>query len=581
MNIIPTIYRIDKSNLKLNNLENEQIILKILKEYKISISSDDINSFKIENIIYHLFTLNTEEIESDWKNFFPKNLRIDKNFIQQKLSLVLFIETEFELYSVIGGSAYKIILPFIDQSFGIDSYSRIINPTLDSITSIKSRGITGNRAGLNEQYRDDFKIIDYIKFGKVPQEIHIKLNEETSKYYFKYLIDKKNPRINIATGKGFKIKKDINFNLLHRIIKEFGTIRQLVPSDFLSSYEEITDKLHIENDLKNLLIDKIYDNISYVEGTATVSNFQFDFCNPNNIGDFYEADEFRLKEKTDRGGHKVFKIINNKEDIYFEVIKYAISQIGVLNKFKFMVFLQGVRICCYKNSINTRSASFLFHFTSEFKIGNQSIFLIDNKWYSLRNTFIQDLKTQAKHILNTYKLQNNFLTQDWEFGLTKEGIYNLKYDNLNNYFVTDTIISDGIELCDIIYYDENNLYLTHVKQSFTASMRELTNQIQISAKRLKECLGSNDKSFLEKIYNQLVQKGRNYNHLILADFIKLFEDRKKTFVLAFTSQLASDAIVEENLDLYASNIAKFSLIECSSEMRIKYYDMEIIQILRT
>ena len=63
--------------------------------------------------------------------------------------------------------------------------------------------------------------------------------------------------------------------------------------------------------------------------------------------------------------------------------------------------------------------------------------------------------------------------------------------------------------------------------------------------------------------------------------IKLFEDRKKTFVLAFTSQLASDAIVEENLDLYASNIAKFSLIECSSEMRIKYYDMEIIQILRT
>ena len=230
------------------------------------------------------------------------------------MSLVLFIETEFELYSVIGGSAYKIILPFIDQSFGIDSYSRIINPTLDSITSIKSRGITGNRAGLNEQYRDDFKIIDYIKFGKVPQEIHIKLNEETSKYYFKYLIDKKNPRINIATGKGFKIKKDINFNLLHRIIKEFGTIRQLVPSDFLSSYEEITDKLHIENYLKNLLIDKIYDNISYVEGTATVSNFQFDFCNPNNIGDFYEADEFRLKEKTDRGGHKVFKIINNKED---------------------------------------------------------------------------------------------------------------------------------------------------------------------------------------------------------------------------------------------------------------------------
>ncbi|WP_312822112.1 TIGR04141 family sporadically distributed protein [Epilithonimonas sp.] len=581
MNIIPTIYRIDKNNLKLNGLENEQIILKILKEYKASISLEEINTFHIENIHYHLFTLNTEEIESDWKNFFPQKLRLDKNFTQQKLSLVLFIENEYDIYSVIGGNAYKIILPFIDQSFGIDWYSRIINPTEDSITSIKSRGITGNRAGLSEQYRDDFKIIDYIKFGKVPQEIHIKLNKKTSKDYFKYLLDKKNPRINITTGKGFKIKKDINFNSLHRIIKEFSIIRQLAPSDFLSSYEEIKDKLYIENNLKNLLIDKIYDDIAYAIGTANISNFQFDFCNPNSIEDFYEADEFRLKEKTDKGGHRVFKTINNKEDIYSEVIKYTISQIENFNKFNFMVFLQGIRICCYKNKINTRNASFLFHFNSEFKIENQSIFLIDNKWYFLRNSFIDDLKVQTKHILSTYKLQNNFLNQNWEFGLTREGLYNLKYDNLANYFVTDTIISDGIELCDIIYFDDNNIYLTHVKQGFTASMRELTNQILISAKRLKDCLGSDNKKFLEKIYKQLVEKGRNFNSLSLDEFIKLFDTRKKTFVLAFTSQLASDAIVEHNLNLYNSNIAKFSLIECSSEMRIKYYDMEILQISRS
>ncbi len=581
MNIIPTIYRIEKNISKLENLDNENIIFKILKEYKHDFSLDEINSFKIEDINYHLFTVNTDETESDWKLFFPQTLRLNKNFTQKKLSLVLFIETEFEMYTVIGGSAYKIILPFIDQSFGIDSYSRIINPTLDSITSIKSRGITGNRAGLNEQYRDDFKIIDYIKFGKVPQEIHIKLNEKTSKDYFKYLTDNKNPRINIATGKGFKIKKDIDFSQLHRIVKEFSIIRQLAPSDFLSSYEEINERLYIENELKPLLIDKLYDDIPYVKGVATITNFQFDFCNPNSIEDFYEADEFILKEKTARGGHKVFKNVNNKDEIYFEVIKYALSQIAVLTKFNFRVFLQGVMITSYKNKVKTRNASFLFHFTSEFKIGNKSIFLIDNKWYFLRSTFLLDLKIQTKHILNTYKLQNNFLTQNWEFGLTREGIYNMKYDNLENYFVTDTIISDGIELCDIIYYDESNIYLTHVKQSFTASMRELTNQIQISAKRLKECLGSDDKSFLEKIYNQLLQKGRNYNHLNLADFIKLFEEKKKTFVLAFTSQLASDAIVEDNLDLYQSNIAKFSLIECSSEMRIKYYDMEILQILRT
>ena len=190
MQIIPTIYKVDKNILKLRGLTDEEIVLKILNDFSNNITEEDLSIFQIENIEYILYAFNTNEIESEWKSFFPKTLSETKNFFQQSVALILFIKTEYDIYVVIGGNSYKIILPFIDQSFGIDTYSKIIKPTEDNITSIKARGITGNRAGFSEQYRNDFKIIDYIKFGNVPKEIQIKLDEKTSKLHFKFLLDK-------------------------------------------------------------------------------------------------------------------------------------------------------------------------------------------------------------------------------------------------------------------------------------------------------------------------------------------------------------------------------------------------------
>ncbi|MBD0823172.1 hypothetical protein [Aestuariibaculum marinum] len=49
------------------------------------------------------------------------------------MSLVLFAETEFDIFCVIGGNAFQIILPFIDKSFGLNIYSRIIQPEYDEL----------------------------------------------------------------------------------------------------------------------------------------------------------------------------------------------------------------------------------------------------------------------------------------------------------------------------------------------------------------------------------------------------------------------------------------------------------------
>ena len=583
----PKIYRIDKSKRLLKGLKtSHEIIERIINTsnkklgYKINFNPNSLKETTKDDVIYYLHLFSTSEIESDWKDFLPTELTSDSDFIQQKLSLILFAESEDQLFCLIGGNAYQIIVPFLDHSFGLNSYARIMNPSEDELASIKSRGITGARAGLNEQFRDHYRIIDFIKFGKLPQEIHLRLSKETTDLHFDFLKKKEDERLQIYVGKSFKIKKSVDFDTLHRIILEFRDILQLAPSDYLSSYKEIKDDKFIEDNLRPELINNLYNDAGLL-GRADARRFEHDFCNPNDIEKFYEADEYRLKQKSDKGGYVTFNTVNDRREIYDSVLRRAVELFGNNDRFNFMVFLQGVRITCYQNNEKSVGSSFLFHITSEFSIQGQPYFLVDTKWYRLRDSFIEDLKINTHHVLRTYRAPSNILSENWNKKILKrEGDYNNLYDNKSGYVVIDTIIVDGVELCDILHYDDNNLYLIHVKYGFSSSIRELSNQIMISARRLRETLSSNKKELLDKIYLQLRKKGRNIDAMSLEDFKEMFNTKKINYVLACTSQLSEDVLIEDNIEKFDSNIARFSLIQCSGEMRANYYDLLTYQIRR-
>lgn len=586
----PKIYRIDETNRLLKSLkQTDTIIQKIINtSFKKLKYKDVFNKENLQKIVkgentYFLYLYKSEDIVSDWKEFLPNGLTSKKDFTEQKLSLLLFIETEFNIFCIVGGNAYQIILPFIDHSFGLNLYSRIIKPEFDELLSIKSRGITGSRAGISEQFRDNYRIIDFIKFGKVPKEIHLKLSQEVSDLHFQFLKKNKTDRVQIFVGKSFQIKKSVDFNDLNKIIIEICYILELVASDYLSSYEEITDQKYISDYLHPELITRIFNDTEnvYKRGQYSSTTFEYDFCDPNNIEKFYEADYYKLKERTENGGYSTFAEVTDRTEIYDTVIKRGIERFGVNDRFKFMVFLQGARITSHHNKIQTTASSFLFNISTEFPINNKPIFLVDTKWYHLRDTFVKDLKTNTEHILKTYNASNTILPLKWDKKILKrESDYNSSYNSLKNYIVIDTIIKDGLELCDILNYDNENLYLIHVKYGFKSEMRELTNQITISARRLRETLGSEEKTILTKIYNSLTSKGNNIDNLTLSEFKELFK-KKITYILAFTSHLKEDLSVIENIDKFDSNIARYSLIQCSGEMRAYYYDMQTFQIMRT
>jgi len=592
MKIIPNFFRIDRHHKKINQIsDNRNLIETIIKtaydDKNILIDNDlNISELVKDENKYYLYSYRSEDKESDWANFLPGELKNDKSFFQTKVSLLLFIELIDELFVIVGGNAYWIIAPYIDHVFGLTFYDRLITLEDDEAISTKSRGLTGKRAGLSEQFRDQHRMIDYLQFGKIPKELHIKLSRETSLLYFQHLLSE-DERLKVVAAQGFKLNKEVDFEDLDRTVRAFRDILSISPKEEISSYINIQNGTEISN-LKKELSNKIYNNINQVINNSqdSLDQFEFDFCNPNNIEAFYNADSYRLYEPYESGKRKdgLFATINDKSMIYRTVLDRA-YQLHSNNPEALISYLYSVQVSCYLGTKMKANSGFMYHFNTELNYDGRSYFLIDSKWYKLKDTFLQSLESKTLTILKSTKLASGIVNKSWDYDSNskkyiQEGEYNMLYDTKDDYIVIDTIISDGIELCDILNIVADEIYLIHVKHSFTAKVRELTNQILISARRLSEAISSKNRSFFDEIYDKLVKKGRSTNGLDKDEFFSLFITKTPVYVLATASHLTEDYGIIDNIERYDSNIARFSLTTCAAEIRSNYYDFKTVQITR-
>lgn len=107
-------------------------------------------------------------------------------------------------------------------------------------------------------------------------------------------------------------------------------------------------------------------------------------------------------------------------------------------------------------------------------------------------------------------------------------------------------------------------------------MRDLYNQVILSSRRLAESIKSKDKIYLKKTFTSLLNKNDRSPSLKYDEFLKLFE-KKINYIMAF-SNTNSDSLIEDNVKNVKSSIAKFSIIQSSSEMRSNYYELFFAQI---
>ncbi len=568
----PTIYKLT------NKIDFDDVSDKIKNSLTNNGKKFKEKNFKINEFTSKLIVVESDIQESEWSTFFPEEFTNELSLDYQMPSLVLLVNTIKGIYCVIGGSFYSYVIPFLDKSYGLNSYSRIMNPTKDKIITIKTRGVTGLRAGMQEQFKDNFRIMDYIKFGKIPTELKIKLCDETTSLYFDKFVNSKSPYIILSISNGFSINKKLTFEelgLLFDVLVYFE--KKLKPNDFFSSYKEITDENRISRNLKPGLISKLFKERNNIINDE-ISNF--DVCYPGKVDEFYSADFYKIKIKTEKGKYIEVGETNDKSEILKIILKHFQKENYDRNLNRFENYIHKTKIYSYKNkqNISKIKTGLIYHLETEIVFETLGTYIhIDAKWYQLRENFIDEMNNRCFEILNSNNLSNKILDEKWLMRSNskpmKEGDYNNQF-NKKDYLVLDELTNDSIELADILYVKGDTTYLCHVKYGFSTEMRVLSNQILSSARRLKNDLKDNEQPYLKSIYKML-QNRKKSDGYSEQQFLDLFNINKKkiVYIMAFTGQLKNKSVLN-NIESYSSNIAKLSLIQCYTEMRTEYYDLQ-------
>ncbi len=549
--------------------EEAKLTLQSTKEYVKVLKSQKIK-------IYHF----VKSLKPKWNNFFKGTIE-DKsdifNHLNKTSSFVAFYYNENNIYATIGGQAYPVIKDFIDWNFGIEVATRLINEKSNVIHQLQERDLLGTVLGRTLYFKDNHTLLDEDRFGKIYKQLVVELTPNVIQKEFGFWDDEFKNGVICEIKSGFKMRKSVNFSRMLKIMEKIDTILQQEKTIELNKVELV------KNISKRIELRKTLCKILYSYYIDRSKELDYQFCHPD-FQTFFSASHYRFSYSEN-------KILNPRS--IFPLFISDLSALNIKTPEDIEKKLFATKLISYNSEDKIiKNSAILIHLQIELQDEEgKTYFHIDSNWWKINDTFINDLNNQCQIIFHEKKTDLNLLPKKWNIKKGEhETDYNQKYLHEDNYIVLDKIISENIELCDIMYYNEKTLYLIHVKKGFNNSMRDLTNQISISANRLSKTL-NDDKAYLKKIYQSFQKKDNNTSDyrkkinnyaLIYSEeqFIELFDKSKRNiiFVLAFLDTNIKNYDIEKEIQKFNSNIAKFSLVELYRSMRSSEFEFKICPI---
>lgn len=486
-----------------------------------------------------------------WKKYVDKFLEtplITPNSCNSSLLLLIKPKEQTEdIYAIVFGNlAYFAIQSYIDVNFGLDILSRIIEPDSNVVKSSKGQNVVGSTQGQLSIYRQLHSLSDIEDFGRIFQELNASVKKDVLE---KFGISTDKNFKNCCAKSSFQIKTSILPETIEKYIQGCEYAKTL-PAQLINSSRKLETKRDKEliEILKEKIIKQLWINLS-LEDNIDLCHRDFDkYINAENYKCCYQ----RITQ-----------------DISFETSLLELKNLFNIQENNFEKFLQFAKIISYDENDNPITQDKLLnHIFIEYEDNSnqahQKYFMLNGDIYKLENTFIDSLNNKIRN----YKKKNMFIElpniKQWEHNM-QETEYNNLYKNDINTIVIHPYKHKYIELCDFIKYDNENLYLFFVKDGFEGTIRDLSYQIFNTAKIIENDINS-DCYFLIGFYNAF--KNLYSTNIIInqEDFVNLFKTRSIKYIFSFRDK--SNRELEKSPESFASNIAKFSLIDLVQKMNM-------------
>src|SRR5690606_22092632 len=471
-----------------------------------------------------------------------------------------------------------VIKKFINDYFGIDLYQHFASPNDDITIVVNTRGVTGNLSQRSNTYNNSQSIKDSLVYSEIPKKLKIVIRDELIKGIFKkYKIDNDNALMEI--GSYFSLRKKLNFDELKELIKDIHKVMSDKSNYINLSLFNRVNSQELSNNLDKILKSKVVDDIILHNTPDRLSNQNKDIIevvNSKKIEKFFECNQFRLHFKRKKTVSD--KILKGRNDLYTQATKHIYDNTeNILDRFTIEQKLYEMSIIGMIDNKDITFDTFYNHIVAEITYDNKKYFRIDNQWFYLDDIFLKQIQNEAITNYKLYELKKNIL-KPWISG--DEDYYNTLHTD-ENYYIFDKRIKENIELCDILYIENENIYFIHVKDGFNTQMRSLANQITLASQRLWNDLNNvNGSSY----FKETVDYYNKFNPTKKLDYDKIYNkilnsDLKINFVMAYRYESYKGKNAIEKIELCQSNIAKFAIVQTVREIRnYKNFDIHIIDI---
>ena len=543
----------DTKILSYSELE-DQILNTIKKEIsnrkKNEIVNFDNNGFK--GLVFKTYHYPT------WCGMIDNMLEDKIDLSNTHISYILTYKKDENIFLLTGGLGSNYISEYTQKNYGLYLLPKIMKENSPVIKSALENRMSGNKLSSKHSNRNVTTISTENDMSSIFRELSLEINKEIIELLgIETDENKKIKNLNLIAKDSFVIRKSISIEKLIIVLNKLIEIEKNDDNFSLGYFIDSKKNGYSYKDLNEQFIQYLMRGIG--ENFILVGDDYSEYCVGGNSYVIQDNEQNVIY-------HSDIPITIN--DLYKNCLPEPITKASVEKLLKYnLIVYNDKEIILYPTKIKQCMQGYI---EDE---NRQPFFLFNDKWLMFDTNYIDNLDKEFKksytQMINIDKKLKDILSNK-EANLT-EDTYNKTFENSDEIILAHTVLSNYIELADLIYYDDDNLYLIHNKLKFQGSgARDVLNQILTSAEFINHYM-MDKKDFIEKYYEDILKKYPNnkIKDLTKEEFVKLFNKPNIYYVAGFMEKLS------DNTD---SNYAKYITIDASKKLIEKGYQLLLFDI---
>jgi hypothetical protein CLOST_2516 len=442
----------------------------------------------------------------------------NKKIINESTSYILFTIVDNKIYAMTGGRGANYISKFIEKNYGLYLIPKIVDKNNPIIRKVVENNITGNNLSTERITKNVTSVSMEDSLGSIYRELNIQVSKEIAKKLGVSGIED-NKQISISSGDSVVIRKSISLEELKVILKTLSKLEEKEDNFILNYFVPIRKKGIKLSYLKDIMIRSILNNELDKFQLVSDDISQYYFTSSKYILT-KENESILVKTSPIEFKDIIDTLMDDKGRLYKTRIEEALYQyeLGTMDENGETVIVPDKIINLLRGCIEDE---------------NYCYYLLNGTWYVFEEHFFNKLDEKYKLLYDNIQTESEKVVE--KFNLTKEAN---NEDVYNGMFIEDRKIITVhkheikfIELADLIFYDDDNIYLMCNKGEFNGEhVRDLENQINTSSKMIELVL-RNDKNLIKQYYNDLNEKEKE--KIQQDDFLKLF-NKQIVFIAGFS-----------------------------------------------